>query len=171
MRCFASSVHRWSIGSPIRLTTASTPSSALTGGRSAIGFQACQLTVGFAPRARSGSRDRPTTSSPRASNASVRRDPRNPLAPVTRTRTVTRWPSFDGGERARLLGEARDAGLPGLLDDGLRDGGRDIAIEHAGDDVVLAQVLLGDDTRDAVSGRELHLLGDARRSCVERPPE
>ena len=41
---FASSVQRWSIFSPTRLTTPSTPSKAAAGGRSRVGSQACQAT-------------------------------------------------------------------------------------------------------------------------------
>src|SRR3954451_10689965 len=156
MRCLASSVHRWSIGSPIRLTTASTPSRADAGGRSAVAFHACQVMVGLAPRARSGSRESPMTASPRASSASVTREPRNPLAPVTRTRTVNLSRSFDGAEGARLLREPSDARLAGLVDHGLGDRRGDVAVEDARDDVVLAQVLLGDDIGDALGGGELH---------------
>ena len=44
---------RWLIFSPIRLTTASTPSKAASGGRSLAGSQACQETVGLVlPRPR-----------------------------------------------------------------------------------------------------------------------
>src|SRR5918995_2685303 len=89
MRRLASSVQRWLIDSPIRLTTRSTPSSASAGGRSSVGFQACQVTFGLVECARAGSRVNPTTSSPRASSASQTDEPIIPLAPVTRTFTTT----------------------------------------------------------------------------------
>jgi hypothetical protein len=82
IRRFASSVQRWLIGSPTRLTTPSTPSNASAGGRSIVGSQLCQRTFGLVERARSGSRVRPTTSSPRASRVSLRAEPISPLAPV-----------------------------------------------------------------------------------------
>src|SRR5262245_55298382 len=143
MRRLASSVQRWLIGSPIRLTTPSTPSRAAAGGRSAVGRHGCQLIVGLVSRARSGSRLRPTTSSPRARSASETREPMKPLAPVTSTR-IAPTPSFEGSEGARLLGDPRDPIPPRLLDDRRGHGRRDLAIEHARDDVVLAEVLLGD---------------------------
>src|SRR5436309_13800869 len=93
--------------------TPPTPSSALAGGRSEAGFQACQVTVGLPRRARSGSRLNPTVSSPRASSASQTAEPRKPLAPVMSTRTGYLLRSsgrlLERPERPRLLGDPRDA--------------------------------------------------------------
>ena len=50
-------------------------------------------------------------------------------------------------------------------------GWRDFAVEDAGDDVVLGEVLLGDDVGDPLRGRQLHLLGDPRRAGVEGAAE
>src|SRR4051794_19010348 len=84
----------------------STPSKAAAGGRSRVGSQACQLTLGLVRRARCGSRVRPTTVSPRTSNESHRDDPMKPLAPVTRT--FTELGDLHRREGAGLLVEARD---------------------------------------------------------------
>src|SRR4051794_32311281 len=135
IRCLASSVQRWSIRSPSRLMTACTPSKASGAGRSSVGSQACQATLGFVWRARSGSRVRPTTMSPRTSSVSQSADPMKPLAPVTRTFTASG--GLHGGEGARLLVEARDPLPLGLLDDRLGDLRGDFSVEDAGDDVVL----------------------------------
>ena len=71
IRFLASSVQRWLIGSPTRLTTPSTASKASAGGRSSVGSQANQRDRRVGPLApSSGSRVSPTTSSPRASSAS-----------------------------------------------------------------------------------------------------
>src|SRR3954452_1075446 len=151
--------------------TASAPSMAAAGGRSAAAFHACQPTVGFELRARSGSRERPTTSSPRASNESATADPRNPVAPVTRTRTVSRPRSFERPEGPGLLRDASDPVAPRLLDHRLGDGRGDIAVEDARDYVVLAQVVGRHGAGDALRGGELHLLGDPWGSGVERAAE
>src|SRR3954452_23437566 len=176
MRCFASSVRRWLIRSPIRLTTASTPSSEASGGRQRRGSHSCPETVGWVFAACVGLRERPATSSPRARSASQTREPIIPLAPVTSTRmrnlhALSRTGSIDGLEGPGLLRDPGDARLPRLFDDGLGDRGGHLAVEDAGDDVFLGQVLLGDDLRDAVGGRELHLLGDCGGAGVEGPSE
>src|SRR5919106_241019 len=124
---FAWSVSRWLISSPTRLTTPSTPSMASGGGRSVVGRQACQLTVGFLGLARSGSRVSPTTSSPRASRASQSAEPSSPDAPVTSTRIgrdanragalgSLRPSSGEQGDhpRRRELADQLQAGLLGL---------------------------------------------------------
>src|ERR671918_1121608 len=136
MRRLASSVQRWLIDSPIRLITPSTPPSASAGGRSSVGFQACQVTFGLVERARAGSRVNPTTSSPRASSASHTDEPIIPLAPVTRIFNAASR-SLDRREAAGLLGDAGDAGVAGLVDDRLRDRRGDVAVEHARDHVRL----------------------------------
>src|SRR3954447_15238707 len=111
IRSLAVGVRRWLMFSPIRLTTASTPSKEASGGRSPVGSQACQETVGFVLRARAGSRLSAATSSPRASRASQTDAPISPLAPVTSTRTgAPFYPAgfglLDRRERAGLLGDA-----------------------------------------------------------------
>src|SRR5204862_1284584 len=145
IRSLASSVRRWLIGSPIRLTTASTPSSATCGGRSEVGSHRCQVTAGFEELARAGSRLRPTTSSPRASSASQTAEPIIPLAPVTSTRIATssarqRDALIDRREAPGLLREPREAGALRFLDDGRGHGRGDVAIEDAGDHVVLGEI-------------------------------
>ena len=44
----------------------------------------------------------------------------------------------------------------------------DVAVEDGGDHVVLGEVVIGDDARDAVGGSELHLLGDVGGAGVKR---
>src|SRR5436305_7327156 len=165
----ASSVQRWLIFSPSRWRTPSTPSKAASGGRSSVGSQGCQLTLGLVLRARLGSRVRPTTVSPRISSESQREAPMKPLAPVTRT--FTGLAGLHGREGAGLVVEAGDPLALGLLDHGFGDLRRDFAVEDAGDDVVLGEVLLVDCHRDALGGGELDLLGDARRAGVEGAAE
>src|SRR4051794_6534507 len=135
IRSLASSVQRWLIFSPSRWMTPSTPAKAASGGRSRVGSQACQLTLGFVLRARPGSRVRPTTVSPRTSSESQSADPMKPLAPVTRI--FTELGGLHRREGAGLLAEAGDALALGLLDHGFGDLRRYFAIEDAGDDVVL----------------------------------
>src|SRR6478672_7387641 len=177
IRTFAWSVSRWLIVSPIRLTTPSMPSRAAGGGRSVVARQACQVTVGFVGRAFSGLRVRPTTSSPRASRASQRSDPIRPEAPVTRTRMsavsgVGRGTvAADDLEGAGLLGEASEAGGLRLVHHRTGDAGGDVAVEDRRDDVVLGQVIVGDDLRDAAGGRQLHLFGDPGGAGVEGAAE
>src|SRR5918994_2536216 len=186
------SVRRWLISSPTRLTTPSTLSSASAAGRSVVGCQACQRTVGFFCLARCGSRVRPTTSSPRASRASQRAEPIIPLAPVTRTRirrvmlatvrlvaVLRRGGGAVAGRRvaaedlvgAGLLREACDAGLPRLLHDRAGDAGCDITVEDGGDDVVLGEIVVGDDLGDPARGGELHLLRDPGCAGVQSASE
>ena len=76
-----------------------------------------------------------------------------------------------GREAPGLLGDPGDPGAARLLDDGRGDGRRDVAVEDAGDDVVLVEVVLGDDVGDPLRGGELHLLGDPRGAGVERAAE
>src|SRR5215218_9600664 len=172
---FASSVQRWSIFSPTRLTTPSKPSKAEAGGRSRVGSHGCQATPGFESRALSGLRLSPTTSSPRDSSASHRAEPIRPVAPVTRTFIVSAPDrssvAVHGGEGAGLLVEAGDAVALGLFDHRFGDLRRDFAVEDAGDDVVLGQIFLGDRHRDALRRGELHLLGDPRCAGVEGAAE
>src|SRR5690349_7096298 len=140
IRSLASSVQRWLIFSPSRWMTPSTPSKAASGGRSSVGSQACQVTLGLVPRAWPGSRVRPTTVSPRTSRVSQSADPMKPLAPVTRT--FTELGDLHRGEGAGFLVEAGDALALGLLDHGGGHLRRNFAIEDAGDDVVLGEVVV-----------------------------
>src|ERR1700733_3997464 len=162
---FASPVQRWSIFSPTRLTTPSTPSKASAGGRSRVGSQACQETPGRARRALPGSRLSPTTWSPRDSSESHRAEPIRPGAPVTRTfigpSAGLSLLAVHGGEGPGLLVEAGDAVALGLLDHRFGHLRGHVAVEDAGDDVVLGEVGLGHRHRDPLGGRQLHLLGDA----------
>src|SRR3954452_7040354 len=139
IRCLTSSFQRWSIRSPARLTTPSTPSKAAGSGRSSVGSQRCQVTRGLEERERAGSRLRPTTSSPRAKRASHRAVPIVPLAPVTRIRIVSAL-ALDRREGPGLLVEAGDAVALGLLDHRFGDFRGDLAVEDAGDDVVLGEI-------------------------------
>src|SRR5690349_18307712 len=116
IRSLASAVQRWLIFSPSRWMTPSTPSKATSGGRSRVGSQACQVTLGLVPRARPGSRVRPTTVSPRISSESQREAPTKPLAPVTRT--FTGLGGLHGREGPGLLVEAGDSLALCLLDHG-----------------------------------------------------
>ena len=108
--------------------------------------------------------------------------PIRPVAPVSVTRI--RLTSAGGrrhdrvGARLRVaLGEAhllpgeRHAAGARLLGHRRRHRGRDIAVEDRGDDVVLAQLLLGDDLGDRAGGGHLHRLGDRRRTHVQRAAE
>src|SRR4029077_15710584 len=117
------------------------------GGRSRVGSQACQATLGLSRRARSGSPGSPPPSAPPTRRVSQSAEPISPLAPVTRTFTVLT--DLDGGEGAGLLVQSRDSVALCLLDHGGRHLGGDLAVEDAGDDVVLGQVLVGDHLGDA----------------------
>src|SRR6187551_4053093 len=169
IRRLASSVQRWLIFSPCKLTTPSTSSKAAAGGRSRVGSQACQTTLGFVLRARCGSRVRPTTVSPRASSTSQSAEPMKPLAPVTRALT---WSAdLHGREGAGLLAEAGQALALGLFDDRLGNHWSHVAVEDAGNDVVLGEIILVDDFGDSPCCCQLHLLGDVRRAGVEGATE
>src|SRR6201999_4257308 len=151
----AASVQRWSIFSPARLTTPSTPAKASAGGRSSVGSQACQAICGAAARAFSGLRVSPTTSSPRFRSSSQSALPILPLAPVTRIFIRFCLPASGRlyrGEGAGLLVEAGDAVALGLLDHRFGDLRRDFAVEDGGDDVVLGEVVLGHRGGDAFGG-------------------
>src|ERR1700709_1891616 len=172
---FASALQRWSIFSPSRLTTPSTPSKAAAGGRSRVGSQGCHSTPGCASRAFPGLRLRPRTSSSRASSASHSADPISPVAPVTRTFTVLA-PRLsrrvrDRREGAGLLVEAGGPVALGPLPPRFGDLRGDVAVEDAGDDVVLGQIGFGDRHRDSLGGGQLHLLGDAGGAGVEGAAE
>src|SRR3954452_10419050 len=138
IRSLASSVQRWLIFSPSRWTTPSTPSKAASGGRSRVGSQACQVTLGLVLRARLGSRVRPTTVSPRISSESQSEDLMKPLAPVTGTFT-----GLGGLHRQEAAGLLVEAGAPlalVLLDPRFGELRCNFAVEDAGDDVVLGEV-------------------------------
>src|ERR1044072_2718595 len=169
IRRLASSVQRWLIFSPSRLITPSTFSKAALGGRSRVGSQACQMTLGFVLRARCGSRERPTTVWPRASKESHNAEPMKPLAPVTRTRTELA--DLHRGEGAGLLAESGQTLALGLLDHGFGHHRCHLAVEDAGDDVVLGKIVLGDHFSDPASCRQLHLLGDVGGAGVEGTEE
>src|SRR5581483_617292 len=87
------------------------------------------------------------------------------------------WPCqtrpLSGGQgQAQLLLDgaplaAGDAGGVRGVPDGLRHVGCDALIEHAWEDVVLVQLLGGDDRRDGLRRRELHRLVDGPRLAVE----
>src|ERR1700759_5023937 len=167
--CLASSLQRWLIFSPTRLTTPSTPSKAASAGRSRVGSQACQVICDCAARAFSGSRVSPTPSPPRPSSSSHSALPILPLAPVTRTFIAVPVPASGRvyrGEGPGLFVQPGDAVALGLLDHRFGDLRGDFAVEDAGDDVVLGEVVLRHRGGDAFGGGELHRLGDLRRARV-----
>src|SRR5215207_3759468 len=173
---FASSDHRCAITSPSRCTTASRPRTAPSGGCSAFGSAQVSAGTSSAALARSASRDRAVTSSPRATSARTSAAPIIPVAPVTATR-IRRRPrplpaSADRGPLHRgLIGVARLLRALRDLGHGARDLPRHVAIEDARDDVVLVELVVADHGGDPARGRQLHLLGDRRGARVERAAE
>ena len=177
------SVRRWLTSSPTRLTTPFDPLERLC--RRPLRGRLPGVTVG--PRVlqpgQSGWRVRRTTSSPRASRASQTAEPIIRLAPVTRTRirrvmlTAPRCsvsadaPSPDAPSPLTISKVARSPPRRASRRRAPRPRrghpGRDITVEDRGDDVVLREVVLGDDLGDPAGGGELHLLGDSRRARVE----
>ena len=129
------------------------------------------MTLGLVPRARCGSRVRPTTvvaagqqrvAERRADEAAGSGD--EDLHAASRlTSTVEKVPvsSLKRAMPSRLASSTTASATFG----------RDVAVEDAGDDVVLGEVVLGDDLGDALGGGELHLLGDAGRAGVEGAAE
>ena len=167
-----SSVQRWATFSPARWTTASRPLSAAAGAGSCSGRQACASTSPRAARARSGSRESTVTASPRSRSRLTIAVPRRPVAPVSVTfmgwvrRRRVQGPSscgrpsagphplsVDGREADGVAGGHRGALLLGLLGHGGGHRGRHVAVEDRGDDVVLAQLGLGDDPGDGRARR------------------
>src|SRR4051812_8584900 len=147
----AFALQRWATGSPARCTTASRPASAPAGAGPASGSHAAASTPSAAP-ALAGSRDRTVTSSPRTRSAPTRRAPMRPVAPVIVMRIAGRYVAARprGSARAQALGvDGREADrvpgpvvprAPRLRGHRIRDGRRDVAVEHRRDDVVLAQL-------------------------------
>ncbi len=148
-----------------------------------------------ASSARAGSRESAVTCAPSERSGASRARPSRPVAPVTVTRmpralaggrhpSLT-WLRLDGGVAAGgvragggvalrepdLLPGLRHAGGARLLGHGRGDRGGDVAVEHGGDDVVLAQLLVGDDRGDRAGGGHLHLLGDGRCAHVQGAAE
>src|SRR5204863_6609608 len=98
-----------------------------------------------------------TTSSPRDCRAELKRVPISPEAPVTATRIASDRcrPDavlVDRREPDRVLVGGGHAAAARLGRDGLGDGGRDVAVEHRRDDVVLAQLGALDDLGDRAGG-------------------
>jgi hypothetical protein len=87
IRCLASSLQRWSTGSPSRCTTPSQPDSASAGAGPVEGLAHLieEMPSPSFSRARSGSRVSATTSSPRSSSSFTSAEPMVPVAPVTAT--------------------------------------------------------------------------------------
>src|SRR4051812_40782636 len=152
MRLRASSLQRWATFSPARWMTASRPSRASGGAGWDSGSQRTARL-----------RERTVTSSPRSSRAWTMREPMRPLAPVTVTRMSWVRPGrpagsagLDGPELLGVAGRVADlvavrlgrALLLGLVGHGGGHGVAHVAVEHRGDDVVLAQVVVGDDRGD-----------------------
>src|SRR3954453_7082277 len=159
MRSRASSVQRCATFSPARWTTASPILAGSTSLRTETGI----------------------TSSPRLCSALVSLVPMRPLAPVIVTLILlpVRASRPDGAKFGGLAAGVADLGAVdvggalalGLECDGLGHRVGDVAVEHAGDHVVLAQLVVADDARDPARGGHLHLLGDLTRADVERAAE
>ena len=64
-----------------------------------------------------------------------------------------------------------DAGLPGGFCHGFRHGGADSGVEGGGDDIVLVQLLVGDQIRQRVGGGDLHFLVDVAGANVKSAAE
>ena len=67
--------------------------------------------------------------------------------------------------------DARNAGIAGSLSDRLGNSFLDARIERSGDDVILVQLVVGDEARQRVRSRDLHFLVDLARTDVKRAAE
>ena len=56
--------------------------------------------------------------------------------------------------------QTSDTGLAGSLGNGIGNGGANSGIEGGGDNVILVQLFIGDQSCQSLSGRHLHLLVD-----------
>ena len=126
---------------------------------------------------------RPSWSSSRSRRSSSASSPRSsqPAARPGSIRSKRSSTSRDTGCSPRrgasedvaslTAGAPGDAVSLGRLGDRRRDGRRDVAVEHARDHVLGAELVGGDHRRDRVAGGELHLLGDRAGADVERAAE
>ncbi len=120
----------------------------------------------------------PRRRAPRSSGRGRRRAPRPP-APERRTPRGSHEGRISSSPPATLRGAeaqlgavgVRRATVAGLLGDGGRHRRRDLAVEHRGDDVVLAQLVVGDDVGDRPGGGRLHRLRDGGGADVEGAAE
>src|SRR5689334_5587860 len=77
-----------------------------------------------------------------------------------------------GGSEGRLAAVAAgDAAVLGGAGDGGGDGAHDALLEDAGDDVILGEVIVGDDVGDGAGGGQLHRLVDLAGADVEGAAE
>src|SRR5262245_22127582 len=75
------------------------------------------------------------------------------------------------GSVGRAPAAAREAAPLSGPHDLAGDGGGDLLVEHAGDHVLLVQLLPAHHRGDGVGGGDPHLVGDARGPAVEQAPE
>src|SRR5436309_3033543 len=148
----ALSLHRCATASPSKWITPSQRTNASAGAGSSFG--AIQPTAstpsGSRDDARSGSRVRATTESPRPTSARTTASPIVPVAPVTTT-------LIDGPPRRRLVRDPRElprasrhATLHRLARNRLGRGVAHLTVEDARDDVVLGELVLAHHARDPV---------------------